>query len=94
MGDRFDKLAKDAAGDMSRREAFGRIGWGIVVSFLASVGLARADNDKNICAQKCVECCQTLDLLPRSEEYGQCIRECHENRNFCGTAVRAGGCTE
>lgn len=91
MGDRFDRLAKDAGGELSRRESFGRIGWGLVVAFLASVGLARADT----CASKCAACCNNSDFPPRSPEHGKCLRDCHANTNDCGTFVRLGvGCTE
>jgi len=96
MGDQFDKLAKDAGGELSRRESFGRIGWGLVVAFMASVGLARADS--NNCAKKCAACCNQY-IPPGSPEHGQCMRDCLTNTfnadNNCAGFVRLSpGCTE
>jgi hypothetical protein len=94
MGDRFDKLAKDAAADLPRREAFRRIGGGLLAVVLAAVGLA-ADNttSASACAQFCVDCCGSNFSHPRDggvgKEYAQCIRNCHDGiatDGLCGYA--------
>jgi hypothetical protein len=80
VGNLFDKLAKDAAADLPRREAFRRIGGGLLGVVLAAVGLA-ADNTKSACAQFCVDCCGFNFSHPRDggvgQEYAECIRNCH-----------------
>jgi hypothetical protein len=84
MGDRFDKLAKDAAADLPRRELFRLVGGGLLGILLASVGLSA---DKNNCGRLCAICCQNLDLPPRSEEFARCIRDCHNGEGPCGPIV-------
>ena len=84
MGDRFDKLAKDAAADLPRRELFRLVGGGLLGILLASVGLSA---DKNNCGRLCVICCQNLDVPPRSEEFARCIRDCHKGLGPCGPVV-------
>ena len=84
MGDRFDKLAKDAAADLPRRELFRLVGGGLLGILLASIGLS-ADNDK--CGKICAICCKNLDFPPRSKEFGECIRDCHEGKGPCGPIV-------
>jgi hypothetical protein len=88
MGDRFDKLAKDAAADLPRREVFRRIGGGLLGVVLASVGLAAKKSD---CGKLCAECCNNLDFPPRSEKHAQCIVDCHEGKGPCGPTVCSGG---
>ena len=83
MGDLFDKLARDAAAEMPRREAFRRIGGGLLGIVLASVGLAARSD----CGKLCAVCCNNLDFPPRSKEHGQCIKDCHEGRGPCGPLV-------
>jgi len=96
MGDRFDQLAKDAAADLPRREAFRRIGGGLLGVVLASLGLAAAkDNDQ--CGKACAVCCNLRDFPPRSAEHAQCIRDCHAGvggDGTCAAFVRGpgGGC--
>lgn len=86
MGDRFDQLAKDAAADLPRREAFRRIGGGLLGVVLASLGLAAA-KDNEQCGKLCAICCKNLDFPPRSAEHGQCIRDCHDGGGPCGPIV-------
>lgn len=90
MGDRFDTLAKDAAGTLPRREVFRRIGGGLLSILLASVGLA-ADNSNSACMQFCIDCCGQNFSVPRSggsgQEYATCIRNCREG---LGTLTSAG----
>ena len=74
MGNLFDKLAKDAAAEMPRREAFRRIGGGLIGVVLVAVGLAA---DSTTCGKLCAECCNNLDFPPRSQEHAQCIQNCH-----------------
>ena len=88
MGVRFDKLAKDAAIDLPRREAFRRIGGGLLGVFLAAVGLkADKPTKEETCGKLCAICCSNLDFPPRSEAHGQCIRDCHQGRGPCGPLV-------
>ncbi len=84
MGDRFDKLAKDAGGELSRRQAFWRIGGGLLAAAVASLGLTRAGSD---CGKLCAECCNNLDVPPRSPDHAQCIRDCHQGLAPCGPLV-------
>lgn len=84
MGDRFDTLAKDAAGTLPRREVFRRVGGGLLAILLASVGLA-AESDN--CGKLCAICCKAQDFPPRSPEFGQCISDCHRGEGPCGPLV-------
>jgi hypothetical protein len=89
VGDRFDKLAKDAATEMPRRQAFRRLGAGLLGVVLAAVGLAadkKADKEAT-CAKLCAVCCSNLDFPPRSKEHGECLRLCHEGLGPCGPLV-------
>ena len=88
MGDRFDKLAKDAAIDLPRREAFRRVGWGLVAVFLAAVGLkADKPTKEESCGKLCAICCKNLDFPPRSQDFADCLRLCHEGLGPCGPLV-------
>ena len=84
MGNLFDKLAKDAAADMPRRQVFRTIGGGLVGIVLASIGLKA---DSTTCVKLCAECCNGLDFPPRSEDHGQCMRDCHAGLGPCGPLV-------
>ncbi len=95
MGNLFDTLAKDAAADMPRRQAFRRIGGALLGVVLAAVGLA-ADSDN--CGKACAACCNGRDFPPRSKEHGECMRDCHAgvssgdpSNPSCGDFVRASG---
>ena len=88
MGDRFDTLAKDVAGNLPRREVLRRIGGGLLAVALAAVGLSA---NKDNCAKLCAVCCNNLDFPPRGQEHGQCIRDCHAGVNLCGQLVRLEG---
>ena len=83
MGDRFDKLAKDAAADLPRRQAFRLIGGGLIAVVLASVGLA-AKKDKDECRKLCFIYCDNNFNRPKPGkdggglEHAQCILDCHE----------------
>ncbi len=83
MGDRFDQLAKDAGGELSRRQAFWRIGGGLLAAAVASLGLTRADNA--CVAKTCVACCNS-NIPPGSPEHGQCFQDCHQGvkESLCG----------
>lgn len=84
MEKRFDELAKEAAGDLSRRAAFWRIGGGLLTAALASLGLTRSNGD---CGKLCAACCKNLDFPPRSHEHAQCVQDCHEGLGPCGPQV-------
>jgi len=88
MADKFDQLARDAAADLPRREAFKRIGGGLLAVFLAAIGL-RADKPtkEETCGKLCAICCGNLDFPPRSKEYADCITACHEGLGPCGPLV-------
>ena len=81
MEHRFDTLARTLSSHLSRREAFWRLGGGLVAAFLALVGVARADQS---CQAACAHCCQTLDPPPRGREMAECIRACLEGGGPCG----------
>ena len=74
MDHRFDTLAKTLSGSLSRRQAFWRLGGGLVAALLASVGIARAG--QRDCAAACAHCCQNQDPPPRGKELAECITSC------------------
>lgn len=80
MEELFDKLAKDVSGKVTRRQAFGRFGWGFAMAVFASLGLTQ----NNDCGKNCAACCNNLDFPPRSPEHGQCIKDCHQGLAPCG----------
>jgi hypothetical protein len=88
VGDLFDKLAKDAAVDMPRRQAFRRIGGGLIGVVLAAVGLAA---DKSNCGRLCAICCDQNFTPPREggdgKAHAQCIKNCHAG---IGTSLEDG----
>jgi hypothetical protein len=77
MEHRFDRLAKSVGGAVTRREAFWRLGGGVVLAMLASLGLNAAGR-KDTCAKCCAVACRNLDPPPRGHELALCITECHE----------------
>lgn len=81
MGDRFDKLAKDAAGELSRRESFGRIGGGLLAAALVSLGLTQAGND---CIPRCCAAFCRSDRPPGAPTPGECMRACLQGLNVQG----------
>lgn len=81
MGQLFDKLAKDAAADLPRRQAFRVVGGALLGVVLAAVGL-KADSDS--CGRLCAACCKTLDFPPRSREHSECMRDCLAGAGPCG----------
>jgi len=87
MGDRFDSLARDAAGNLSRRKLFLGIGGGLLGILIASVRVGA----KSDCGKLCAECCNNQDFPPRSNEHAQCIKDCHEGLGVCGIQVCPGG---
>ena len=86
MGELFDKLAKDASGELSRRQVFGRFGWGLAAAVLASLGLAGNDSD---CHQCCAVCCKS-DNPPHGSTPGQCIQDCHQGKGQCSSLGQCG----
>ena len=83
MSDRFDALARDAAGNLPRRELFLRVGGVFLGVLLAAVKI----NAKSDCGKLCAACCHALDFPPRSQALAQCIKDCHEGRGICGVQV-------
>jgi hypothetical protein len=83
VGNLFDKLAKDAAADLPRRQAVRLVGGALLGVVLAAVGLS-ADSKKDKCEKACNDCCKTFDFPPRSAEHGKCMSECHQGRGDCG----------
>lgn len=92
MGHLFDQLAKDAAADLPRREAFRRVGGALLGVVLAAVGLA-ADNDS--CGRLCAICCDQNFTPPRNGgdpgAHGDCIRQCQAGEGICGPIWCPGG---
>jgi len=82
MDHRFDTLARNLASQLSRREAFWRLGGGLAAALLASVGIASAADQS--CEAACAHCCQTLDPPPRGPEMADCIKACHDGLGPCG----------
>lgn len=84
MGHEFDDLAKAASGAVSRREAFWRLGGGLALALLASLGLTGAGEN---CGLLCAQCCSNLNFPPRSPEHGRCVRLCMQGEGPCGPIV-------
>ena len=82
MEHRFDSLAKTVSGAMSRREAFWRVGSGLAVGVLASLGLGSAGRET--CGQCCAFGCLNLVSPPRGHDLVVCITECHEGAEPVG----------
>jgi hypothetical protein len=91
VGDLFDKLAKDTAADLPRREAFRRLGGGLLAVALAAVGLAARDKDE--CRKICFDCCDFNHSRPKpgkdggGQEHAQCIQDCHDGVGVCWPAL-------
>jgi hypothetical protein len=77
MEHRFDRLARSVSGATTRRDALRRVGGGLVMGLLASIGL-HAAAEQNTCNQCCVVACKNLDPPPRGHEFALCIQECHD----------------
>jgi hypothetical protein len=86
MEELFDKFAKEASGELSRRQVFRRFGWGLAAAAFAALGVARVSAES--CHPVCSECCKNLDLPPRSEEHGKCVSECQQGLGPCGPVFR------
>ena len=87
MDHRFDTLAKALSGNLSRRQAFWRLGGGLITAFLASVGIARAD--QRDCAAACAHCCTTAlppppPGTPAGPAISECITSCLHGEGPCG----------
>lgn len=80
MDERFDELAKDATSGLSRRQAFARVGSGLFVALLTSLGLARGGND---CHKVCAWCCARADSPP-PEGVRKCFFDCLQGTGTCG----------
>ena len=80
MDELFDTLARDAAGRLTRRQVFGRFGWGLVLAVAASLGLTRSNNSD--CAKCCAACCRG-NTPPGDPTPGDCMRDCLEGRGQC-----------
>ena len=83
MEHRFDSLAKSVSGAMSRREAFWRVGSGLAVGVLASLGFGSAAQ-QTTCGNCCASQCLNLDPPPRGHDLAVCITECHEGAEPVG----------
>ena len=77
MEHRFDRLAKSVSEATTRREALRRLGGGLVMGVLASIGLHAAAG-QNTCNRCCIDVCRTLDPPPRGHELALCIQQCHD----------------
>ena len=82
MGHLFDKLAKDAAADLPRRQVFRLIGGSLIGVVLAAVGLSA---DKENCGRLCAICCDNNFSPPRGKEHNQCLQDCRDGIGTCGT---------
>jgi hypothetical protein len=86
MDELFDKLAKDTAAGISRRQAFSRFGLGVFVAALAAVGFKKVSADS--CIPKCcTELCKSFNTP--GKDRGQCISECQQ-----GDGVLAAACAQ
>jgi hypothetical protein len=78
----LDKLAKDSAHQLSRRQVFGRIAGGFGMAVLGAFGLARRAT-ANDCGKLCEECCKN-NFPHGGREYGECVSSCHQGEGICG----------
>lgn len=79
----FDKLAKDTARNLSRRQLLGRFASTFALAVLAGFGFRKQGDN---CGLLCAQCCR--NAYPRGgPELGQCIRECHSGEGLCGPTV-------
>ena len=81
MENRFDSLAKSVSSAMSRRDALWRLGGGLAVVILASLGLAapgQSAASKKECALCCLTQCQNVNN-DRGPNMGRCMRQCLED---------------
>jgi hypothetical protein len=79
MDELFDKLAKDSAVGVSRRQMFRRFGWGVGVAALAAFGLhPRAGNS---CVAKCCEALCIESNTP-GKSRGECMSACMKGENI------------
>jgi hypothetical protein len=87
MEHQFDELAKALAGGLSRREALRRLGGGLAVSLLATLGVGKAwgQNGAVSCGSYCSQ------RLPPGRERGRCAASCDSCQSsggvVCGTSV-------
>ena len=80
MENRFDSLAKSVSSAMSRRDALWRLGGGLAVVILASLGLAAAGQSaasKKGCGFCCQTQCRTVNGGGR--RISRCMRRCLED---------------
>ena len=85
MDDWLDRLAKDSAHRLSRRQVFGRVAGGFGLAVLDVFGFAGRANRDN-CGRLCEECCKN-NFPQGSREYGMCIKACHKGEGICGPIV-------
>jgi len=86
MDELLDKLAKDTASGISRRQAFRRFGWGVAVSVFGALGLTHAAADD--CIPKCcTELCKSFNTPGKSR--GQCVSECQQGDGVLAAACQA-----
>ena len=86
MDELLDKLAKDTASGISRRQAFRRFGWGVGAAMLAAFGFKRVSADS--CIPKCcTELCKSFNTPGKSR--GQCISECQQGEGVLAAACQA-----
>ena len=85
MEELFDALAKDVSGKVSRRQAFGRFGWGLVVTAFAALGLTKG-NEGQDCVPKCCELACRSDRRPEPGGVtpGECMRACLAGASVTG----------
>jgi len=83
MDELFDKLAKESAREISRRQAFRRFGWGVGVAVLTAFGVVRARAQGNSCVAKC---CQDLCIESNTpgRSRGECMSACQKGENIQG----------
>jgi hypothetical protein len=75
MDDLFDALAKDASSKLSRRQVFGRFAFGMAMTALSALGLARASDLGPECGKCCAEQCRGA-RAPGEPTPGECMRDC------------------
>jgi hypothetical protein len=80
----FDRLAKDSAQGLSRRQVFGRLLGGTGLALVAALGF-RSAADKD-CGKLCEECCHNA-FPDGGREYGQCVSDCQHGQGLCGPIV-------
>src|SRR6476620_4246876 len=85
MANRFDEMSKVLASGISRREAFRRIGGGMIGATLATLGIGTAAAGPSSCSIFCGK-----DAFVSGPFHAACLQACKK----CGGDTSRVGCTQ